>query len=61
MALVGGGPFAPASESGRRSTSLTQATMPAFERRALLRDKRHRVVADLRAARVAPMPRSTAG
>ena len=37
------------------------AEMPAFERRALLRDKRHRLVADLAASRAARTPRSTRG
>ncbi|MEP6953657.1 MAG: DEAD/DEAH box helicase family protein, partial [Solirubrobacteraceae bacterium] len=53
LALFGGGPappapprivpsFAPAVEAP------DEAEMPAFERRALLRDKRHRLVSDLR-------------
>jgi superfamily II DNA or RNA helicase len=49
MALFGGGP-APAAGAGFPSAVAEpdEASMPAFERRALLRDKRHRLVADLR-------------
>ncbi len=53
LALFGGGP--PAPEPPRVVASFASAVeepdeagMPAFERRALLRDKRHRLVADLR-------------
>jgi hypothetical protein len=37
-------PAAPTTSDAERE----EASMPAFERRALLRDKRHRLVADLR-------------
>jgi hypothetical protein len=49
LALFGGGP-SPASVAAFPSAvdEPDAATMPAFERRALLRDKRHRLVADLR-------------
>ena len=49
LALFAGGP-APAPAPSFRSAidEPDEATMPAFERRALLRDKRHRLVADLR-------------
>jgi hypothetical protein len=51
MALFGGG-SAPAPVAAPAFPSAVDdphdATMPAFERRALLRDKRHRLVADLR-------------
>lgn len=53
LALFGGGPAGPAP--GRIVPSFAsaveepdEAEMPAYERRALLRDKRHRLVADLR-------------
>ena len=53
LALFGGGPPRPAPSRPRASAAggadePDAATMPAFERRALLRDKRHRLVADLR-------------
>jgi hypothetical protein len=49
LALFGGAP-APAPVPSFRSAvdEPDDATMPAFERRALLRDKRHRLVSDLR-------------
>jgi hypothetical protein len=49
LALFAGGP-APATAPSFPSAidEPDEATMPAFERRALLRDKRHRLVADLR-------------
>ena len=50
MALFGGGPPPPPRRPAFPSAldEPDEATMPAFERRALLRDKRHRLVADLR-------------
>jgi superfamily II DNA or RNA helicase len=49
MALFGGGPPAPSAPSFPSAVQEPdEASMPAFERRALLRDKRHRLVADLR-------------
>ena len=49
MALFGGGPApAPVPTFRPAVDDPHDATMPAFERRALLRDKRHRLVADLR-------------
>ena len=50
MALFGGGPPPPPASRAFPSAldEPDEATMPAFERRALLRDKRHRLVADLR-------------
>jgi hypothetical protein len=49
MALFGGGPPAPPAPSFPSAVQEPdEASMPAFERRALLRDKRHRLVADLR-------------
>ncbi len=50
MALFGGGPPPPSPATGFPSAvqEPDEASMPAFERRALLRDKRHRLVADLR-------------
>jgi hypothetical protein len=50
MALFGGGPAPPAPAPSFPSAvdEPEEPTMPAFERRALLRDKRHRLVADLR-------------
>jgi superfamily II DNA or RNA helicase len=47
LALFAGGP-APAPSFPSAIDEPDEATMPAFERRALLRDKRHRLVADLR-------------
>ena len=49
LALFGppGGAPVP-SLSARVSDEPHESAMPAFERRALLRDKRHRLVADLR-------------
>jgi superfamily II DNA or RNA helicase len=54
MALFGGNspPPVPAFPSALdEPDEPDEATMPAFERRALLRDKRHRLVADLRRSR----------
>jgi hypothetical protein len=50
LALFGppGGAPAPAPSFAPAAPEPAEATMPAFERRALLRDKRHRLVADLR-------------
>jgi superfamily II DNA or RNA helicase len=49
LALFAGGPApAPAPSFPSAVDEPDEATMPAFERRALLRDKRHRLVADLR-------------
>ena len=51
MALFGGGPPAPAfaaSVSVPGAADEPEADPPAFERRGLLRDKRHRLVSDLR-------------
>jgi hypothetical protein len=49
MALFAGGPAsAPAPAFPSAIEEPDEVTMPAFERRALLRDKRHRLVADLR-------------
>jgi hypothetical protein len=50
LALFGppGGAPAPAPSFAPAAPEAAEATMPAFERRALLRDKRHRLVADLR-------------
>jgi len=49
LALFAGGPApAPAASFPSAIDEPDEATMPAFERRALLRDKRHRLVADLR-------------
>src|SRR5204863_2831199 len=49
LALFAGGPApAPVTSFPSAVDEPDEATMPAFERRALLRDKRHRLVADLR-------------
>jgi hypothetical protein len=55
LALFGGGPPAPvavapgaATAPGVPDPGADEAALPAWERRALLRDKRHRLVADLR-------------
>jgi hypothetical protein len=50
LALFGppGGGGAPAAVRASAPAEPDAAAMPAFERRALLRDKRHRLVADLR-------------
>jgi superfamily II DNA or RNA helicase len=49
MALFGGGPPPPPAPAFPWALDAPdEATKPAFERRALLRDKRHRLVADLR-------------
>ncbi len=49
MALFGGGPPPPPVPAFPSALDEPdEATMPAFERRALLRDKRHRLVSDLR-------------
>jgi hypothetical protein len=49
LALFAGGPApAPVAAFPSAVDEPDEATMPAFERRALLRDKRHRLVADLR-------------
>jgi superfamily II DNA or RNA helicase len=48
MALFGGGPPPPTRAFPSALDEPDEATMPAFERRARLRDKRHRLVADLR-------------
>ena len=49
LALFAGGPApAPSPSFPSAVDEPDEATMPAFERRALLRDKRHRLVADLR-------------
>ena len=51
MALFGGGPPAPAFAPSIRAPGAAEGPElepPAFERRGLLRDKRHRLVADLR-------------
>ncbi|MGZ6671551.1 MAG: hypothetical protein ACXVFM_04280, partial [Solirubrobacteraceae bacterium] len=49
LALFAGGPApAPAPSFPSAVDEPDEATMPAFERRALLRDKRHRLVSDLR-------------
>jgi hypothetical protein len=47
LALFGGGPAAPAPVTALAADEPAPA-IAAFERRALLRDKRHRLVADLR-------------
>ena len=49
LALFAGAPVpAPAPSFPSAVDEPAETTMPAFERRALLRDKRHRLVADLR-------------